>query len=636
VPPHPKPLARVLLLLALVGLALAVRGPRHDLVQPTGLAVHDLDTMRRLARLSAIDRSDHYPIVEPKDGWPAGTTLHWTLPMDWVIRGLDPLARAIFPGARPHEAGAVLAGPVLAAAAVSLFAWLAMHLLGPWPGFVAAALYALWYPFVNTSLLGNGDHQTLQQAAGVVAVLGLLRAVRTAVAGGGGSRAAAAWAAAAGAALGFAVWVSTELMLLFYAVAAALVLLASWPWRERSTRAAGRSLPWPWSVGVLVVVALGHLVEHGDDLSALRWDSVSWFQIWQVAVFAGFAASLRLLGDGGRPGAVVGLGGAALALGCTPLLVAGVRDALSVQLQQAREVSVWLHSEVSEFRSLCFDGTAHGLGGCVTAGARALFQRDGPLAFALPLALLALPWSALGAGVAGLLGVIGLLTAGLYAFEVKLGHLFALVCPLTLVAGWMAMLPSWRGPARGLAGVVAAAAAVVVLAWGLPGPLPESVRNNDLVVREVCAKLAARRGANDAGHGVLAPWDMGAPLMYLADVGVVASGYHRNLEGIRDGFRFWLTDVADRAAAMAILQRRRVRWVVAWYDRLFLKGGAETIGREPLRTDRELLPQAARTMFWQLRYGSPPGFRLVEDGPLIRLHGSREPEPIYRLWEVVE
>src|SRR5690606_17871659 len=135
--------------------------------------------------LEALDAADTYPIVETHDGWPAGTMLHWTRPMDAVIRGLDPLVSWLLPSERGHEAGAVLAGPLLAAAAVVLFVFLATRLLGAWAALVAGALYALSYSFVNTSLLGNGDHQTLQQLAAVVAVLGLLRAYDAPDAGDG-------------------------------------------------------------------------------------------------------------------------------------------------------------------------------------------------------------------------------------------------------------------------------------------------------------------------------------------------------------------------------------------------------------------------------------------------------------------
>lgn len=628
---------RFLLLVGIFVAAVSVRlGPREHLLQPEGLLIHDLDTLRRLARIEAIDAAGHYPLVETHDGFPAGTQLHWTLPMDWVIRGLDPLVGWTLPRERGYEAGAVLAGPLLAAVAALLFALLASRLLGAGPGLVAGLLYAWSYPFVNTSLLGNGDHQTLQQLAAVLAVLGLLNGLRevvpVAAAAGTGSAietdptpAAWRWPLASGAALGFTIWVSTELMLLFYVFVLALSLLAVWPWPDARRRVACRRVLLPWSLGVLALSGLAHVIEHRDDLSTLAWDVVSWFQVWQVAVFVLFAAGVRVVGTRRGPFAVVGLGAAALALGCLPLLVPSLRDAVVAQTSAAAEVSVWLHGEVSEFRSL---GSGEGI-------FAAFARRDGYLVLALPLALVGLAWARIGAVAALTLGTLGAATLALYLWEVKLGHLFALVFPVVLVAGWQGVLRRCGGERHVWLPRVAAALAVSSVFLQLPGPRAPTLRNNDLFVRDICAQVASRRaGALDAS--VLAPWDMGAPLMYRAGVGVVASGYHRNIEGIRDGFRFWLADVADRAAAMDLLRQRRVRWVVAWYDRGFFDGGARTIGVPPLITEHGLLPQAMRTMYWQLRYSSPEGFRLVAEGPQIRRRTSDPPEPIYRLWERVE
>ncbi len=80
---QPTRLVRYLLLLGIVVVAVCVRlHPLDHLLQPQGLLIHDLDTLRRLAHLAAIDHAGQYPVVEVLDGYPIGTTLHWTLPMD--------------------------------------------------------------------------------------------------------------------------------------------------------------------------------------------------------------------------------------------------------------------------------------------------------------------------------------------------------------------------------------------------------------------------------------------------------------------------------------------------------------------------------------------------------------------------
>ncbi len=611
----PTPLVRRLLVLALVAVAILVRlGPRADLQHDGGVLFSDLDTMRRLARLEALDKADHYPIVEPRDGWPAGTTLHWTRPMDFVIKTLDPLLGWMVPGERAYEGGAVVAGPLLAGAAVGVFAWLLIPLVGAGPALLAGLLYALGHSFVATSLLGNGDHQTLQQLAAVLAVLGLLRALQ------GGVR-ARAWAIAAGAALGFSVWVSTELMLLFYVLMLTLTGVAAWPWRDPAQRALARALLQPWSGGVLGVALLGHVVEHAGAFASLRWDVISLFQLWQIAVFALFASTVARIGERGGLARLALAGGLALGVGLLPLVSGDVRELLFAQIRDAGAVNVWLKEEVSEFRGLF----AHTW--------TAFTDREGWLMpFLLPCALFGLRWSPLAAPGAMLVGFLALGTLGLYVWEVKLGHLFALACPLLLVAGWLGLARKFAFDQMRWLHVAAAGVAVTFSCWYLPARRAPVQRNNDHMAHEIGKKITAVRRGRDGS--VLAPWDMGARLMYETGLGMVATGYHRNLEGIRDGFRFWFTRIDQIDAARAILRQRGVRWVVAWHDTVFFAGGAHTIGVAPLRTERELLPAVRDTMFWRLRYGSVPGFRLIADGPEIQKGANAPPEPIYRIFEV--
>jgi hypothetical protein len=605
---------RFLLLACLIVVAVAVRlHPREHLIQRDGLLIHDVDTLRRLARLHALDQAASYPITETLDGYPQGSELHWTLPMDWVIRGLDPLVSWMFARARTYEAGAVLAGPLLAALATTALVLLARRLFGAGRALIAGALYALAYSCVNTSLLGNGDHQSLQQLAVAVTIPSLWLALRAAVRSRAAGRAAATrWAIVAGAALGFAVWVSTELMLLFYVCALALAAAAVWPWRRAPQRGVAGAVALPWALAVFALAVLGVGAEQRHDLVALRWDAISTFQLWQVAVFVVFAALLRLLRG---PWAAVIAGGAALVLGALPFVFPAVRTSFAAQLENARQVGVWLHAEVSEFRSLF----QHGWG--------TLFARDGYLVLALPCAL------AFASPARLVVSLTALGTFALYVWEIKVGHLFTAVFPLVLVAAW----PRWKSklarPWRQPAAVVVAAAAILLVVVQLPSPRADLLRHNDIQVRQICATIAGRRaGAQEAS--VLAPWDMGAPLLYHAGVPVVASGYHRNFAGIRDGYRFFLSDGGDTAAAAEILRRRRVRWVVAWYDRSFFYGGPLTLGRPPLRVGAEFLPAVQTTLFWKLRYDTVPGLRLVAEGPQIQLTRGAPSEPLYRIFEV--
>ena len=81
------------LVVVLVAVAFGVRVERGDLVVvENDILFRDNDTARRLVRLNhLVDPDKPYPYQNPEDGYPQGSVIHWTLPMDWVIMALDPL-----------------------------------------------------------------------------------------------------------------------------------------------------------------------------------------------------------------------------------------------------------------------------------------------------------------------------------------------------------------------------------------------------------------------------------------------------------------------------------------------------------------------------------------------------------------
>jgi hypothetical protein len=112
-----------------------------------------------------------------------------------------------------------------------------------------------------------------------------------------------------------------------------------------------------------------------------------------------------------------------------------------------------------------------------------------------------------------------------------------------------------------------------VLAGG--GPAPEDGRWDEgnpgnLLLRE----LRALPPSTGERRAVLADWSIGAFIMYDTDLPVVASGYHRNLAGIRDAYRVFTARIPEDVPALAtILRERGVRWIVTRYDpQLFVRG----------------------------------------------------------------
>jgi asparagine N-glycosylation enzyme membrane subunit Stt3 len=607
-------------LIALVGCGYRLSEARA-VARADGMHITDNDTVRRLCRLHAIDAAEHYPIVEPRDGAPDGTQIHWTLPMDWVIRAIDPFAHRFFPRAARYEAGACLAGPVLAAAAILLLAILVRALLGPGTALLCALFYAFAYSTLNVSWFGNGDHQNLQHLALVGALLCFLLALAGSLALG----------AAAGALLGFAEWVSTESQLFFFLLVlptGALLLARTGAARRAVWRAAAGC-----TAGMLALLALGFLLENDDPL-AFHWDQVSWFQIAPVLVFGLFLVLLAALPARGRGTAVAAALIALAAGGLVCFGLPGPRAAFAEQRALFARANVWLAAQVSEYRSALVGPNGFSLA--------ALPQRFTWLIPLLPVLLLAVPRArALGGARTFVLLCTAAGTFACALWEVKLAHLFAMVWPLVLVLGARGL---WNLRARDRAvppGIALAFAAVLLVAALIAVPPPRSAQSQlsaaDQGLREACELLQPRVAQHEGS--VLAMWDQGAHLMYYAGAPVVASGYHRNLDGIHDSLRLYTSTPAEEHEMRALLQRRQVRWVVVWFDRLWLTQAPQILG-----TATELArvtpsgvvytPAAHQTLFWRLRYGGgAPGFREIARSR-FQIGLSGEVLPMFQIYEV--
>lgn len=558
--PHTRPLSRgnyaaLLALLGLLAFFARVRAGDH-VVEPERIAISDNDTLRRLARLELLTSGEHgYPFVERGDGSPDGSMLHWTLPMDGVLLLFDRALRPLYPQARAGEAGAIWAGPILGTSAVLLFGALVALVLAPSAALVATALYAFASTSVGVGPFGNGDHQSLQHLLLVGALLGFLALL----AQRGGRRGALG----VGLALGGALWVSTEsqaILLLMGAASCGQLLLA--PAASIAPLAARHRT---WALAASAVVFGAGWIEHGQPF-AYAWDQVSALQLHALAIFALFlllapAFAARCPTHGRHAARAIGASAAlALLLGALPWLVPACGTALRRELASFEAANRWVQSMVSEYRPLL---QAHGhwhLGEAL--------ERFTPSVLALPLLLLALLRSPLlGIGGRVALFVLASGTFALGCYEVKLAHFFQILWPPVLVIGGGWLLQRLPLPARGACtpskvGAVLALMLVAWNAWHLPRGTtqlsPAQIAQGELLdfVRELRGS-----GPNpELPAAVLAPWSLGAPLLYEARKPVVASGYHRNLAGIHDGIRAFLA--TGGAEIEPILRKRNVRWLL--------------------------------------------------------------------------
>jgi hypothetical protein len=303
-------------------------------------------------------------------------------------------------------------------------------------------------------------------------------------------------------------------------------------------------------------------------------------------------------------------------------------------------VNRWLQATVSEYRSSFRDGLGLAL--------RPALQRFSYLVLLLPLWLWAIAGDRrLSAGLRVAVVGFGAGSFGLAAWEAKLGHLFEITHGLVLVLGARAIAQRWRAPTTGLQPLTWGFAALVLALAGLSYPQPQSQSTtaetgnlvlSDQALADACDRLRSAQ-ANVPGT-VLASWDHGAQIMYRAASPVVASGYHRNLAGIHDAYRLFLSGPGEEPEMWALLRQRQVRYVLIWFDRLWLSTAALVLDRPTPYVNAgpagmEFTPAARESLFWRLRQGQPvAGFQEFATSNIqIRVRDG-ESLPLYRLYEV--
>jgi hypothetical protein len=150
-----------------------------------------------------------------------------------------------------------------------------------------------------------------------------------------------------------------------------------------------------------------------------------------------------------------------------------------------------------------------------------------------------------------------------------------------------------------------------------------------------------------SGGGVINPWPLGHKILYITGLPVVANnfGSHIGEESYRDWSEFLLAQ--DEAEAVAVMERRGLRYAVVDYDLESAKAAMAALGLPVERflalrraPDGRLLtiaqPALLRTMFYRMTVprsvaGTPPldRFRLVWEAP-------GDGKGRVKIWELVE
>lgn len=236
-------------------------------------------------------------------------------------------------------------------------------------------------------------------------------------------------------------------------------------------------------------------------------------------------------------------------------------------------------------------------------------------------ALLFAPFLLWRRGATGRAHLLLLLTVfALTCWQVRWGYFLALVYVISLPEQMAAFPLAWRGWA---------AAAIAVGLWPMgvewsgrlvsPGAdataqLAEQ-REDTALLRETAGFIKKQGGPEG---GILAPWWLSPALAYWSGQPAVAGSSHESLPGTVDTARFYLSD--DPAEVAAILQARRVRWVVAYEPERVFQTAIPLLGRSPTL-------HSMGVVLYDQPEAAPRGLRLAMVDKFFKVYEATPPSP---------
>lgn len=512
-----------------------------------------------------IETSRWSPVVRQHNA-PYGLETHLTAPYAAVVLGLAAPLRLGLPPEDAARIAGMLSGPLLHVVTALALAWGAAAVLRP-GGTLLAVLAFLMMPMAYSRFgLREFDHHALHLC---LTVLTIALVLRHASATGNAGR----LAGAAGVAAGIGVWSGTEML-----VPAGIVVLAmglawvAWggDWRVRGL--------WLYALGMAVALTAALAVERpATEWTSLELDRLSGSHVLMAAALVTATGALALaqrrwpdLGAGLRIAAAAVAGGGALL-------------ALWTAAPEFFLLPMW--TDVPEFllgNYRNFDAEDHGLfdGSRADRGAGLLFAAIPgllgsylfPFGFAAARAGWGLrpgpgreTWMVLALGMA-----VG---AALAFWQWRLLQHYTVFASIALGAAAADLARFFR--MRAPAGLRAATAGIAMLCamlspylgWWATDDLPAdeashhrlgSFGNDDDCdwpsVGAALAGLARERGGTIATYAAPGP-----ELAHFSGLGVVASGCHRNAEGMSD-VRAMLLSAPESAREIA--ERRNVEFVL--------------------------------------------------------------------------
>jgi hypothetical protein len=547
----PQPAALAASRLPVYALAALVPLLLHVLLVKAGVSpvldggLVDTDTYMRLTRVTDLHASGTwFDSVVHRSNAPYGDDLNWTRPLDVILLLGSWLLRPWFAFDEALYWTAAVIGPLGHLAGGFAAAWAFAPLVpAAWRPLLVVAVFAQVELYVE-SLAGRADHHHLILVLAVVQAGLMVRALR--------APERVQTAAAAGIAAGLGVWVSIELLLPLALSVAAFGL--SWA-ASRATDAAraGRVFAGALTLTLGMAVMIERLPA---AYGVVEYDKVSIVHVaLAFAIAALWTALAALDAQDRRPrtfatrlAALAGLGTAcgAVFIGLFPRFLLGPTADVD-----AAVMDVFLNGTM-EMRPL-WPVSLNATGD--------LLLNLGPVLAALPaMVLLARRREERSRGETYLAALV-LVYAVLALPHQRFAPLASMMATPFVIFGLAEIERrlAGSGAAFRYAATIGAVLLPAMLGIGLMSAAPASA---DAPLSQRCAGADTARwmAANVPPGLVMAHLNQGPLLLYLTRNSVVTGPYHRNRDGIRDGFGFFAS--TDDREARRIAAGRGVDWVL--------------------------------------------------------------------------
>ncbi len=510
--------------------------------------------------------------------FPAGAELHWTTPMDYLLAGAAILFGPLTEYADPLAHVATWVPICLGVFYVICMIACLRRGFGWGPALLAGLMVVCSPAFHRVFAIGHPDHHCLLELLLLIALGAWIPRARPDGSPGEPSNAAAV---VSGLAIGLAIWVATLAAFWWVMLAAGLSYACLFgPPGARQAYAKAR-LIWNWSA--VLVVAAGFLVENWPELNAVAVDKISTVHLALLAI--GFLAPCRLgpitrkvqPRSAGEP--------------------EGKEDTPGhLQSQTTRHISllaaiaafvIWIgliQNQAFEHvgRAEFFRWSEHivELQPLYTRtltdwSIRPVHARLGFLPYALPLLVLAFIFSK--QVPRPLKCTLGLAAPAVMILTIMqrrwLDHFNLAITPVAVVGMWelSKMLLGRTGRrASGICFIPTAAALAILMYLPASGVVRLNTKKviegnkyqerTDFVARHITKHEAAHPSSDPNRRAILCEGGEGPMLLYCTGLPVVATPYHRALDGLLEAARFFAQRDPDQAREQ--LDRLGVRYVV--------------------------------------------------------------------------